>query len=110
MNSARILVELAMSRFKEIGLDINTDKCRCISIIKGCVRYHPLNLTSGQTIASITPDENIKYLGVSCHNATILDAANSIEKLKINWIDLLQHLYYNPTRNTLFYVALSVLL
>ena len=82
MNSARILVELAMSRFKEIGLDINTDKCRCISIIKGCVRYNPLNLTSGQTIASITPDENIKYLGVSYHNATILDAANSIEELK----------------------------
>ena len=33
-NSARVLVELAMKRFNEIGLDINVTKSKCISIKK----------------------------------------------------------------------------
>ncbi|KAJ4426007.1 hypothetical protein ANN_27634 [Periplaneta americana] len=87
-DSARVLVELAITRFNEIGLNINIDKCKCIFVTKGFIKYKSLDLISGQIIPSIVPEENIKYLGVSYHTSTVFDAVKCMEKLK-NKLDIL---------------------
>ncbi|KAJ4446033.1 hypothetical protein ANN_12719 [Periplaneta americana] len=87
-DSARVLVELAITIFNEIGLNINIDKCKCISVTKGFLNYKSLDLISGQIIPSIVPEENIKYLGVSYHTSTVFDALKCMEKLK-NRLDIL---------------------
>ena len=82
-SSARSLVELAIARFNEIGLKINLNKSKSISITKGAITYNSLTLNSGQIIPSINPEENIKYLGVTYHSKTVFDPFTSMNKLKL---------------------------
>ena len=74
--SASELTQLAIEKFREIGLEINTQKSKCLVITNGKLHYNSISLPSGQTVSSISPDETIKYLGVT-YNATVFDPAKN---------------------------------
>ena len=80
--SAAHLTEIVISRLKEIGLETNVNKCKCLSIVNGTLTQKSLTLKSGDEISSVDVHEPIKYLGVSFYDSTIFDSKRTMDNLR----------------------------
>lgn len=82
-NAAIRTIELVESLFLKIGLQMNPDKSQLINIKNGKLVDDNLKLSDGNVIASVKPDEKIKYLGCSFNSELIFDDS-CIETLNVN--------------------------
>jgi len=72
-NSATILVETLQLAFSQVGMLINPEKSFTIQIREGQPSPNNLILSDKSTIQAITPNKQIKYLGINFTDSIVFD-------------------------------------
>ncbi|KAJ4430493.1 hypothetical protein ANN_22709 [Periplaneta americana] len=79
--SAIELTRLAIQRFHEIGLSINSGKCSGLSIVKRKLNPTLLIIEDECKLTSVTEGEQICYLGITYQDSSIFDLTMVMKKL-----------------------------
>jgi hypothetical protein len=81
-SSASQLIQMAMSLFQEIRLNINVRKSIAINIHQGILVEDDLIVFGDTTIRSIQATENVRYLGVNFHEEIVVDVKQLLQKFQ----------------------------
>ena len=81
-HSASILCNHAIQQLKEIGLEININKCKIICIEKGNLFEGHCKISPEDTLPSLKKDEFIRYLGVNFNDEINFDPLSTLRKVK----------------------------
>ena len=88
VEAATALTNMAIERFHEIGLSLNTKKSVCISLDHNNLICKPIYVNPYQEIRSLTKNEKIRYLGVDFSDKIIIDEGKLGNDLK-NHLEIL---------------------